>query len=576
MESWSYVSGENGSESDAANSASDSFVRNRNVFMNLELKGPYSFSNNMIVSGQQTIESHGFGELGYGELIGKQLTNGSIGDVLSSKVSEARTENPILATLNTFSVDDESSSMLSSSVVDSNSRDSLLIDLKLGRFPDYIDGQSSRLSIGAPILSSCESSTPPKRVRAAGANSHTAYCQVYGCNKDLTSSKDYHKRHRVCEAHSKAEKVIVNGIEQRFCQQCSREKIKSTILKGCLILSVNKWVKVIFVIVELGSITILEPHSCYNMSLCVSPFRFHLLAEFDDGKRSCRKRLAGHNERRRKPQVGIRYGRTGRLLQPYNGFAGGRFQGTMLTNTSFICQDVRTSGLLHPEKYVTNEWGKRIKVEDGMDFSPLSAIPVKNGGYFEKHFSYFHNGPSAVTGGILDENNARYPHGFDGTYSGSQPLFQGTSSSASEDINVFDAALSIQGLSGISDSVCALSLLSSQSHSSSSRSSGIPMARSLVIPGYHNHHMTQVSEKLDRVSNTISSSGINSTEGSNMGAILISDSSEAANFNITDGLSSKDGPTINLLQLSSQLQRVEHQRQSMQEDNENETCLRIV
>ncbi|KAH1114840.1 hypothetical protein J1N35_008218 [Gossypium stocksii] len=525
MESWSYVSGENGSESDAANSASDSFVRNRNAFMNLELKGPYSFSNNMIVSGQQTIESHGFGELGYGELIGKQLTNGSIGDVLSSKVSEARTENPILTTLNTYSVDDESSSMLSSSVVDSNSRDSLLIDLKLGRFPDHIDGQSSSLSIGAPILSSCESSTPPRRVRAAGAISHTAYCQVYGCNKDLTSSKDYHKRHKVCEAHSKTEKVIVNGIEQRFCQQCSR---------------------------------------------------FHLLAEFDDGKRSCRKRLAGHNERRRKPQVGIRYGRTGRLLQPYNSFAGGRFQGTMLTNTSFICQDVRTSGLLHPEKYVTNEWGKQIKVEDGTDFSTLSAIPVKNGGHFEKHFPYFHNGPSAVTGGILGENNARYPHGFDGTNSGPWPLFQGTSSSASEDINVFDGALSIRGLSGISDSVCALSLLSSQSHSSSSRSSGIPMACSLVIPGYHNHHMTQVSEKLDRMSNTISSSGINSTEGSNMGAILISDSSEAANFNITDGLSCKDGPTINLLQLSSQLQRVEHQRQSMQEDNENETCLRIV
>uniref|UniRef100_A0ACD5XTY0 Uncharacterized protein n=1 Tax=Avena sativa TaxID=4498 RepID=A0ACD5XTY0_AVESA len=31
--------------------------------------------------------------------------------------------------------------------------------------------------------------------------------------------------------------------------------------------------------------------------------RFHLLAEFDEAKRSCRKRLAGHNRRRRKPQV---------------------------------------------------------------------------------------------------------------------------------------------------------------------------------------------------------------------------------------------------------------------------------
>ena len=47
--------------------------------------------------------------------------------------------------------------------------------------------------------------------------------------------------------------------------------------------------------------------------------RFHLLAEFDDGKRSCRKRLAGHNERRRKPQVGIHSGKAGRLLQLYPG-----------------------------------------------------------------------------------------------------------------------------------------------------------------------------------------------------------------------------------------------------------------
>jgi hypothetical protein len=31
-------------------------------------------------------------------------------------------------------------------------------------------------------------------------------------------------------------------------------------------------------------------------------WRFHVLAEFDEAKRSCRRRLAGHNKRRRKPQ----------------------------------------------------------------------------------------------------------------------------------------------------------------------------------------------------------------------------------------------------------------------------------
>ncbi|XP_022769468.1 putative squamosa promoter-binding-like protein 19 [Durio zibethinus] len=536
MESWSYVSGEKGSVTDAEISPSDSYARNRSAFMNWELKGPYSFSNNMLVSGQQATENHAFGELGYGEFMGKQLPNDSIGDVLCSKVSGGGTVNPIMATLNAFSGVDESTSKLSSSVVDSNSRDSSLIDLTLGRFPDHRDGQSSSFSIGAPILSSSESSTPPKGVRAAGVNSHPAYCQVYGCNKDLTSSKDYHKRHKVCEVHSKTGKVIVNGIEQRFCQQCSR---------------------------------------------------FHLLAEFDHGKRSCRKRLAGHNERRRKPQVGIHSGRTGRLLEQYNGFAGGRFHGTMLSTTSFICKGLLPSGRLHAEKFVTNEWAKQVKVEDGPDYIPLSAIPIVNGHFpskssysasgIEKLFTSFHdNGANIATGGISGENNARYPHDFGGPNSGSHPLFQGTPL-RNEDISDFDATSTIRGLSGISDSSCALSLLSSQSQNSSSHSSGIPMSRSLVIPGSQAHYnMSQVSEKLIGVnsqasttglSNKFSSPGMNSTEGSHLGSLLISDGSEAANFGICDGiyqgsefintrdrLSCEEGPTIDLLQLSSQLQ----------------------
>ncbi|KAJ4850728.1 hypothetical protein Tsubulata_042078 [Turnera subulata] len=74
-------------------------------------------------------------------------------------------------------------------------------------------------------------------------------CQAEKCEADLSDSKPYHKRHRVCEHHSKAQVVVVGGIRQRFCQQCSR---------------------------------------------------FHELSEFDEAKRSCRRRLAGHNERRRK------------------------------------------------------------------------------------------------------------------------------------------------------------------------------------------------------------------------------------------------------------------------------------
>ncbi|KAK2393567.1 hypothetical protein P8452_15549 [Trifolium repens] len=74
-------------------------------------------------------------------------------------------------------------------------------------------------------------------------------CQVDNCNVDLSGAKQYHKRHKVCENHSKAHSVLISELQQRFCQQCSR---------------------------------------------------FHELSEFDDLKRSCRRRLAGHNERRRK------------------------------------------------------------------------------------------------------------------------------------------------------------------------------------------------------------------------------------------------------------------------------------
>ncbi|CAL0329484.1 unnamed protein product [Lupinus luteus] len=81
--------------------------------------------------------------------------------------------------------------------------------------------------------------------------SNSPRCQVEGCNADLSQAKHYHRRHKVCEYHSKASTVIAAGLTQRFCQQCSR---------------------------------------------------FHVISEFDNGKRSCRKRLADHNRRRRKTQ----------------------------------------------------------------------------------------------------------------------------------------------------------------------------------------------------------------------------------------------------------------------------------
>ncbi|XP_074311115.1 squamosa promoter-binding protein 2-like [Silene latifolia] len=88
-----------------------------------------------------------------------------------------------------------------------------------------------------------------KRGGVSGGGGGSVCCQAEKCTVELTDAKRYHRRHKVCEFHAKAPSVLVSGLRQRFCQQCSR---------------------------------------------------FHELTEFDEAKRSCRRRLAGHNERRRK------------------------------------------------------------------------------------------------------------------------------------------------------------------------------------------------------------------------------------------------------------------------------------
>ncbi|CAA0825693.1 Squamosa promoter-binding-like protein 10 [Striga hermonthica] len=134
----------------------------------------------------------------------------------------------------------------------------------------------------------CVMPTPPstllKKTKSAGQDIPTPNCVVQGCNADLSTAKEYHRKHRVCDSHSKCPKVIVGGLERRFCQQCSR---------------------------------------------------FHSLSEFDEKKRSCRKRLSDHNARRRKPQHKIIQFSSESLSSPFN---GGRKQlNYLLNNAPLIC-----------------------------------------------------------------------------------------------------------------------------------------------------------------------------------------------------------------------------------------------
>ncbi|RWW73523.1 hypothetical protein BHE74_00018586 [Ensete ventricosum] len=83
-------------------------------------------------------------------------------------------------------------------------------------------GSSSRPPL-APIKEGAAPSPPGKKGKgvAQGGQQQPPRCQVEGCNADLTGVKAYYCRHKVCGMHSKAPKVIVAGLEQRFCQQCS-------------------------------------------------------------------------------------------------------------------------------------------------------------------------------------------------------------------------------------------------------------------------------------------------------------------------------------------------------------------
>ncbi|XP_040988119.1 squamosa promoter-binding-like protein 6 isoform X2 [Juglans microcarpa x Juglans regia] len=539
MEPWNYVGEGKGLEPDGIVLPSNSPLRNKKTWLGLEFRTPFSYGNQSVSGQQEAVENQGFEELGFPEIIGKQLAYDSFGEVLSGHVGGGRVVNPTMAMSNAIAEDD-STSKLSSSVVDSNSRDSSFFDLKLGRLPDHRDACNSKFAKGIPNLSSSESSVPPaKRTRtSSGLHSQTAFCQVYGCNKDLSSFKDYNRKHKVCEVHSKTSKVIVNGMEQRFCQQCSR---------------------------------------------------FHLLAEFDDCKRSCRKRLAGHNERRRKPQVGSQFRRDGRLLQSYDG--GNRFQGSSISTTPFICPEILPSDLLHPEKYGPLSTNEHLH----------SKFPFPRA--IEKQSPTFHeNGANTATRNIFSANISQYTHDIGGPTSSSHSLLLQNTSFGSEEFNFSDAASTAQGLSRILDSGCALSLLSSHSQKSSSHLNGIPMACPLIMPSCNPHDsMGQVSQRFIGISSQPSSGGvlnkfpsseINSAEDNCLCPIMLSDGSGAVNFGIADGtfqgsviLNSNDRhfcenrPTIDLLQLSSQLQRVEHQRQSMQmkqQESDAFFCLRIT
>ncbi|KAJ4710717.1 Squamosa promoter binding-like protein [Melia azedarach] len=461
MESWSYGSeGKGFLFSDEVDLSVDSFSRSRKALMGWESKPSYNFDINKLISDNDAAENMEFMDPGFTDLTRKpchsNTTMGTLNGDVGSDSNKRITTPSCLLTSNSFCGEEESRSKISNSCMESISQDSTQIDLNLGRLVDCRNVQSDKFLKERSVASSARPSLAAKKARTTSSCSQTPLCQVYGCNKDLSSSKDYHKRHKVCEVHSKTPKVIVNGNEQRFCQQCSR---------------------------------------------------FHLLSEFDDSKRSCRRRLAGHNERRRKPQFNILSDKSHKLLQSYQGT---EFTWTSLPKgTSFVFPDMIPGGILFSERY------------EQATLSPT-----------------------------------------------------------------------IEESSGFSHSTCALSLLSDQSQILPSHSTGNLMARPLINQVSHAHH--NLSQNFGKTSGVTSSekyarkgfylSGMNSMDGAHSWSSMVPDAGHAVNLKVeTDGVSQESdllndkyshspqhGSTVDLIQLSSHLKRVEQQRHSMQPKQHND------
>uniref|UniRef100_A0A6N2MVR3 SBP-type domain-containing protein n=1 Tax=Salix viminalis TaxID=40686 RepID=A0A6N2MVR3_SALVM len=151
-----------------------------------------------------------------------------------------------------------------------------------------------------------------KRARVARAGSIIARCQVPSCEADISELKGYHRRHRVCLGCANATAVVLDGETKRYCQQCGK---------------------------------------------------FHVLSDFDEGKRSCRRKLERHNNRRRRKPA-----------DSGKGSAGDKeVQGGLLTEKITCDAEASKDGLCSSSQMVEKEG--LVESEDG-HISALNSDPL--------------------------------------------------------------------------------------------------------------------------------------------------------------------------------------------------------
>ncbi|KAI7752755.1 hypothetical protein M8C21_026837 [Ambrosia artemisiifolia] len=225
------------------------------------------------------------------------------------------------------------------------------IGLKLGKrtyFENSYPKNNKTSSVLDVPVSPVVSTGKKVKSSSSGQSAPISRCQVEGCNLDLSSAKEYHRKHKVCESHSKSPKVIVAGLERRFCQQCSR---------------------------------------------------FQSMSEFDEDKRSCRKRLSDHNARRRKPQYEpSRYNST----DPYSPFYTTESMDVMTHSRGVQLAEALNTSTFACNRLVPSK-GTRAEIfdQDAVDIRrALSLLSNNTWGSFELDHSMHATGPTMVQHGL--------------------------------------------------------------------------------------------------------------------------------------------------------------------------------
>ncbi|KAJ7955020.1 Squamosa promoter-binding-like protein [Quillaja saponaria] len=186
-----------------------------------------------------------------------------------------------------------------------------------------------------------------KRPRTVRASTGIARCQIPGCEADISELKGYHRRHRVCLRCANASTVVLDGETKRYCQQCGK---------------------------------------------------FHILSDFDEGKRSCRRKLERHNNRRRRKSTDSTAGLEKEL------------QGVMQTEE--VKNDVEAGKDGSYLSSQAGEEGTSLELEDGQATTLCSAPDTQNING-DSGVSFVASGETPVSGGKDHSNFSHSPSYYD-------------------------------------------------------------------------------------------------------------------------------------------------------------------